>query len=370
MTTNADNIPLRSAYRVPVERLVLDRSNPRLVTMEGSLDDIRIISQLYRAGELGELLQSIAANGYLDIEPLIVLERDGQLIVLEGNRRLAAIRLFREPRLISELVERQRLRIKLPVISAKHRKTLEEVSVYRVETRNEANSYIGFKHINGAAKWDSYAKAQFAASWYRSEKISLEEVALRIGDGHDTVKRMVNAIYVLEQADNQDIFHLSNRNVARINFSHLYTALSRSEFMVFLGLGPSWSKYDPQPNPVPEDKHSNLREILIWLYGSKSEEIKPIIVSQNPDIKNLGAVLLNSAGLETLRVTGSLDEALADTKSADSKLADSLYNARRFVREASKNLRGYTGSHVGLLAVAEEISLTSQAIYDWMKKKD
>ena len=369
MTSDAANIPLRSAYRVPVERLALDRSNPRLVTMEGPPDDVRIISQLYRAGELGELLQSIAANGYLDIEPLIVLESDNQLIVLEGNRRLAAIRLFREPCLVSKLAQRERLRIKLPTISAKHRKTLEEVSVYRVETRNEANSYIGFKHINGAAKWDSYAKARFAASWYRNEKITLEEVALRIGDRHDTVKRMVNAIYVLEQADHQDIFHLSDRNVARINFSHLYTALSRSEFMIFLGLGSSWSKYNPQSNPVPKDKLLELKEVLVWLYGLKSEERKPIIVSQNPDIKNLGEVLLSHEGLETLRATGSLDEALADTKSADSKLAESLYSARRYIREASKNLRGFSGSHVGLLAVAEEVSSTSQAVYDWMKKK-
>lgn len=369
MITDAANIPLRSAYRVPVERLALDRSNPRLVTMEGSPDDVRIISQLYKAGELAELLQSIAANGYLDIEPLIVLKGDDQLIVLEGNRRLAAIRLFREPCLVSELAQRQRLRIKLPTISTKHRETLEEISVYRVETRNEANAYIGFKHINGAAKWDSYAKARFAASWYRNEQITLEEVALRIGDRHDTVKRMVNAIYVLEQADNQDIFHLSDRNVARINFSHLYTALSRSEFMDFLGLGSSWSNYNPQPNPIPEDKLFELREVLIWLYGLKSEERKSIIISQNPDIKNLGEVLLSSEGLETLRATGSLDEALADTKSADSKLADSLYNARRFIRESSKNLRGYSDSHVGLLAVAEEVSSTSQAVYDWMKKR-
>jgi len=271
MTSNAAHIPLRSAYRVPVERLALDRSNPRLVTMEGPLDDTKIISQLYRAGELGELLQSIAANGYLDIEPLIVLEDDNQLIVLEGNRRLAAIRLFREPYLVSELAQRQRLRIKLPTISPKHRETLEEISVYRVGTRSEANSYIGFKHINGAAKWDSYAKARFAAAWYRNEQISLEEIASRIGDKHDTVKRMVNAIYVLEQAGNQDVFHLNDRNVGRINFSHLYTALSRSGFMIFLGLGSSWSNYNPEPNPIPEDRLTALRGVsLAWRCRGRS----------------------------------------------------------------------------------------------------
>ena len=77
----------------------------------------------------------------------------------------------------------------------------------------------------------------------------------------------------------------------RFAFSHLYTALTRPGYRDFLGLGDEWRSEDPQPNPVPKKNLENLQQVLIWLYGSKSDGIKPVITSQNPDLKFLGAVL-------------------------------------------------------------------------------
>ncbi len=244
------SLPLNEVVRVPVECLALDRSNPRLTGADGDATDESIIARLYMSADLGELLQSIATNGYMDIEPLIVLACDGGLTVLEGNRRLATIRLFREPELVSRIRERERVRIAVPGISAEIRGTLDQVSIYRVESRAEARSFIGFKHVNGAARWESYAKAKFAADWYMDGGSSLSEIASRIGDNHDTVKRMVNAIYVLEQADSCGAFRLDDRASPRFNFSHLYTALARASYMRFLGLEAAWSRYDPQSNRV------------------------------------------------------------------------------------------------------------------------
>ena len=81
-----DTTPLGSVATVPVEWLVLDRRNPRLVNVDGDATDEEIIAQLYRAEDLGELFQSISANGYMDIEPLIVLEQDGHLVVLKCSK--------------------------------------------------------------------------------------------------------------------------------------------------------------------------------------------------------------------------------------------------------------------------------------------
>jgi hypothetical protein len=164
----AADIPLEAIYQAPVEWLKLDRGNPRLIGIDRRTTDENIIAQLYRGEELSELLQSIAANGYLNIEPLIVMLDDlGALTVLEGNRRLAAIRLFREPDLVERINKTEGLRLAVPDISAEYRRTLDSVSVYRVPNRDAARSFIGFKHINGPAKWESYAKAKFAADWYK-----------------------------------------------------------------------------------------------------------------------------------------------------------------------------------------------------------
>ena len=207
--TPAD-IPLGTVATVSVDWLVLDHNNPRLVSF-GKTTDVGIIAQLYRGESLSELLQSIAANGYLNIEPLIVMEQDGGLVVLEGNRRLAVIRLFRDPGLADRVFQDERVRINVPAISAQHCATLGRVAVYRVANREDARSYLGFKHINGAAKWESYAKAKFAADWYRTGDVSLADIADRIGDKHDTIKRMVNAIYVLEQAEETERFQIDGR---------------------------------------------------------------------------------------------------------------------------------------------------------------
>ena len=367
------DVPFENATKISVDWLKLDRENPRLVGMPPVASDESIIAQLYRREELGELLQSISANGYLDIEPLIVWldsdEDDKKFIVLEGNRRLAAIRLFREPSLVDSIAKTEHLKIRIPEINSEVSESLKKISIYRVHNRNAARSFIGFKHINGAAKWESYAKARFAAEWYRSEDVTLEDIAEKIGDQHATIKRMVSAIYVLDQAQKEEVFLLSDRMTAKFNFSHLYTALSRTSYMKFLGLEIKWIQYDLKPNPVPDNKLGQLREVLVWIYGSKEDNKDPIIQSQNPDIKNLGEVLESEEGLYTLREGGGLAEAQLSASPADQALSASLFRARSEIREASHRLRGYDGSNEVLLNVAEDISETSQSIHKRMKEK-
>lgn len=367
-----EDVPYQKSTPIPVDWLRMDRENPRLVSVEPDAPDHQVIAQLYLREELGELLQSIAANGYMDIEPMIVTIEPGNDIftVLEGNRRLAAIRLFREPELAGEIRSKQNVKIPVPEISEEFAETLNYVSVYRVDSRESARSFIGFKHINGAARWESYAKAKFAADWFRKGGVDLPEIAEKIGDKHDTIKRMVSAIYVLEQAEQKQLFSVENQLSGRFNFSHLYTALSRTNYMNFLGLETAWSRYEPTPNPVPEDHEENLRELMSWMYGSREENQEPLIKSQNPDIKRLGEVLCSAEGLAMLRAGKDLDEAHASTEEAEDKLSASLIRARSTLREAANNLRGYDGNDNSLLDIAGDVHETAEMIYERMKKKN
>ncbi len=366
--THSD-IPLNRIVKVPVERLALDRLNPRLIPSGGELSEADIVGQLYRSEDLAELLQSMAANGYLDIEPLVVLREDGYLTVLEGNRRLATILLFERPGLADEIYEQTGVKITIPHLKEQFQTTIQEVSVYRVQSRTEARSFIGFKHINGAARWQSYAKARFAAQWYRDGEATLTEIAAQIGDKHDTIKRMVNAIYVLEQAEEANIFELTDRANERFNFSHLYTALSRTPYMRFLGLEEAWATFDPAPNPIAHEKLDCLREVLRWLYGSREEGVEPVIQSQNPDVRKLGDVIASSEALPILRATGSLTNSHFSTYPASQRFSESLVRARMEVREASNSLRGFDGRQQALVGIAEDISETAQAMHARMVKK-
>lgn len=139
--------------------------------------------------------------------------------------------------------------------------------------------------------------------------------------------------------------------------------------MQFLGLDAAWSRYDPTPDPVPDNKVSHLSEILRWIYGSKEENVEPVVQSQNPDIKRLGEVLASAEGLTVLRATGSLSDAHTSTQPADRKFSEALLRTRHEIREASNSLRGFDGREVSLVGIAEGICETAQAIHDRMKKK-
>jgi len=59
-----------------------------------------------------------------------------------------------------------------------------------ISNRKESWRYLGFKHVNGPAKWSSYAKAAYIAEVHRDYKVSLADIANQIGDRHNTVQRL------------------------------------------------------------------------------------------------------------------------------------------------------------------------------------
>lgn len=275
--------------------LHLDLNNPRMP--EASFkDDFEAIQFLASQAELSELVQSIGNSGWLDYEPLIVEKATS--VVLEGNRRLAALRI------ISDTALQDRLRIRPP--STLHENaTPTSILVYEVESRRDARDFIGFKHVNGAFKWDSYAKARFAASWI-DEGDSIEDVSRRLGDGHNTVSRLVNGVRVLHQAEALGDFDREKISRRSFYFSHLYTGLSYHPVRDYLGLSENES-FPLSKNPVPESKREELRRYLTWLYGQGDESA--IIRSQNPDLNRLTSVLANVSATRVLEASNNLDQA-------------------------------------------------------------
>jgi ParB-like nuclease family protein len=359
------SIPAKTTGVVPTKLLDFDPSNPRLI--ESGIDapsDAQIIKVLADGSDLSELVASIATNGYIDIEPLIVQRIDDRFRVLEGNRRLAAIRILQEPSLAKGTG------IAVPPLKDEVKKSLNKVTAYAVSSPDQARDFIGFKHINGPHKWDAIAKARFAADWYKKERNNgdnLEKIAQRLGDGHDTVVRLVNGMFVLDQAEEAKVFEMNNRYPGRkFAFSHLYTALTRPGYREFLGLPEEWRAEDPKPNPVPKNKLENLRTLMIWLYGSKSDEIEPVINSQNPDIKNLGVVLTSARARTTMLLRSNLREAYALVEPKGIRFEAALINAKQETEKAISQIAGYDPTDSTLLEIGEDLRDTSEQLYTSM----
>jgi hypothetical protein len=356
------DIAPKQVGKVPTEYLDFDPANPRLAE-DGikSPTDSQIIVALAEMADLSEVVESIAANGYIDIEPMIAQRIGDRWRVLEGNRRLAAIRILQTPALA------EGTGISVPEISPENLETLKEVNVYAVSSPDQAREYIGFKHINGPHKWDAVAKARFAADWYRKEKmngISIEKIARRLGDGHDTVVRLVSGMFVLDQAKDAKIYDVNDRYPGkRFAFSHLYTALTRPGYREFLGLPEEWRSADPKPNPVPKQNLENLKQVLLWLYGSKSDQIKPVVVSQNPDIKNLAAVLANPRARTVMMLRNDLREAHAQVERKGARFEGALINAKQEAEVAMSQIIGYDPEDSTLLEIGRDLRDTSEQLY-------
>ncbi len=363
--------------RMPVERLRLDRRSPRLVGEDEATSDEALVARLYRRYDLEELLLSISANGYMDIEPLVATVdaedtgANGDLTVLEGNRRLAAVRLLRDPELVDRIRDSEGLHLPVPPMDPARRNTLDSVTVYPVASREDARSFIGFKHINGAAKWNAYAKSRFAAEWYRSGRgtsLDLAAVSDAIGDKFDTLKRMVTAIHVLDQAKREGLYDIEDRATRQFGFSRLYVALSRSEFMDYLGLRPGRTR-NPTPDPVPKERFDELRKALVWIFGSAPDGTRSVIGSQNPDIERLGEVLAHPRSVRVLDETGSLYLAHKSVRAEDRELAASLVVARDNLRTAVGLLRSYDGQDRSILDIAEDMRETATTVHRRVREK-
>ncbi len=113
----------------------------------------------------------------------------------------------------------------LPQLSAAEKKKLEYLPVI-ICKRSEIWAYLGFKHINGPQAWESYPKANYVAWVHNEVGVALDEIARRIGDKHDTVARLYDALMVLNQAEDNGLFDRDDRYKKHFSFSHLTPALA------------------------------------------------------------------------------------------------------------------------------------------------
>jgi len=79
-----------------VTEIRLDPRNVRLDISEG-VPESDIIQDLFANEKAHSLVEAIAEVGLLTHEVPIVLERDGQFVVVEGNRRVAALKAIQNP---------------------------------------------------------------------------------------------------------------------------------------------------------------------------------------------------------------------------------------------------------------------------------
>lgn len=134
---------------LPTDSLLFDPLNPRLreeVGVEDADTDTQqgILLGLWRDFAVDEVALSIAANGYFPHEPLFVAREAQGLVVIEGNRRLAAVKLLRDAPL-RRLVGAT----DLPRIAAKERGRLDTLPALILDRRTRHGC------AGGSPRWNA-----------------------------------------------------------------------------------------------------------------------------------------------------------------------------------------------------------------------
>jgi hypothetical protein len=308
-----------------VARLNFDRNNPRFPPKiaQGPVEDL--LQRFVRDERLLEILESIGNHGFFPGEPLLVVpEGEGDYRVVEGNRRLAALKL-----LVRELEPPSgRTSIEEAVTGAKYRP--KKVPCLVFDDENEILRYLGFRHITGIKAWSALQKARYAARMYQKYQKLPEDEGLRLlaretGSRRDTVGQMLTALELYDRAEKENFFGLPIEP-EQIEFSLLGTSLSYSSLTDFLGLD---SRTDLGVKGLDE---RSLRDLFDWLFVTEGRA-KPI-VTESRNLRKLAAVVKSPTAIKELRKSGNLDQAYELSSGPEQALAEGLKTALRKLETA------------------------------------
>lgn len=282
--------------RLPLEALCLDPNNPRYADLDVSkqVPEDRVHEATVQETALGRMLderfdveqlkQSILNAGFLEVDRLVVvpLPADGKYVVIEGNRRVAA--------LLSLKADEEAGEVELPD-SLKETCQSLPVLVIRgsdIPERNAlARTIQGLRHTPGVKAWGAYQQAQFVGLML-GQGDSILDIKATLGLSTVRVNSLRRVHSALEQMKLDPEFgefakpHL---------FSNIEEALKQPRVR-------DWLEWDDELGRVMNDQHKIY--LYQWMVGEEDEEgnrLPPKIVDAK-DIRQLPRLLDNPPALQ------------------------------------------------------------------------
>lgn len=277
--------PAEPRYRkVPVGDLRFDPENPRLGGAAKRMNQEQIRKYLEGPPHYAlDLVGSIIENGFLPHEPIIVREEGDKFIIIEGNRRLAAVLavLSDQPGKYPAGVT-DRLR-DIPVLafpdSAGHG---DSEQVLR---------YLGVKHLFGFRDWPPVSKAMFLEKRVGSKK-DLAQVLRELNITRQEAARYLIPYRLTKAA--KEAFEKVNAE----DFWALAESFGRKKIKAYIQLD-----VDTRAMRIKWFDPVKLRYLAQFLYGKKRR------VTDTRQLSALGSVLGSPEAARRLERGATLEEA-------------------------------------------------------------
>jgi len=348
-----------------VSKLDFDRENPRFPQDINALDEHALIERFIRDERLQELVESIGDHGFFAGEPLLVVPNGRRYTVVEGNRRLAALKLLRG----DIKVPHGRIAIDKAVADAKFRPKAVQCLIFK--SHQHTLRYLGFRHITGIKPWNALQKARYMQKLLEEgpaaqlqPQAGLRHLARETGSTSTYLGQSLVALRLYEVAERKNFFDLK-LSPDDIEFSLLTTALSYSNIAEYVGLE---SRTDITAGTLQVDR---LRNLFFWLFVSQQSQ-RPI-VRESRQLKKLAAVVAEPDAVKELMDHGNLDEAFELSKGTANALTESLLLVERRLQKAwtwLPKVRVFEEEHVSTsLTISETASDLHDAILSKRKTK-
>jgi hypothetical protein len=300
--------PERLAERpVPVEEIMLDPNNPRLATVATEeTPEERIgeegpqIATLRRlnAGryDMEGLRASIRRSGLLPIDRIVVRPiegEDGKYVVVEGNRRIGAIKTLLQQHRDGDIT------LEDAVLE-----TIEEPEVLVLEGEGAEEARLdqwviqGVRHITGIRQWGGYQAARTIQTMIEKLGYEEREVAEALNLSTQRVKRSMRVLAALEQmSEDEEYGEFASPDL----YAYFDELIKRPSVR-------NWVAWDNDSYQFTDEERA--REFFSWISPDDELEDEPRIPTSG-DVRQLDRVLGSEAALAVLNTPGNtLSDAL------------------------------------------------------------
>jgi hypothetical protein len=309
---------------VNISNLFFDPENPRLNEKASCYTQFQIFDVLEKKFDLMPIAKSMAENGYFQEEPLMVVEKarePGEYIVVEGNRRLAALKVLVDP----IFQARSPNRSVYEKLAKSLAKSLEEVPVMISKDRQTLIPRLGFRHIAGILKWESFSKAVYIHSLVQSylqkeNEYDFEKIGNELSIDSSNVKKNFLAYRIYLEAVKNGI---ETKRIEE-DFGVWYTALSDVNIQKFIGFTPRSTEHAKYVYPIVKHKVEALAELIKYMYGTATS---PKALPESRQIRELGLILCSKSSLEHLRNGGTFSDSLSLIEGEEKTLVNTLNKA-------------------------------------------
>lgn len=192
--------------QLDIDELLLDLENPRISRASSQREALQKIIEDQDL-KLIALAESIVDEGLNPMDRWLVIKSQderGKFIVLEGNRRLATIRILHNSAVMNDLEVRAPVKRKLAELAGQFDvKTIEPVDCVELSERSQAAAWINQRHTGenkgrGIVNWSGIATARFRG---RDPALQALDLVLNHGGLGEEEKEAVDNYFPISTLD-------------------------------------------------------------------------------------------------------------------------------------------------------------------------